>query len=86
MFDRVSNTSLPLIVQKNSFFEKVLLSPVENMAVKTAALTYFKLIFHFYSSWKRQKTSGFPTFSGGTEIEHWLEFNSLSAQTLLNFL
>ena len=27
--------------------------------------------FHFYISWKRQKTKGFLTFSGGIEVEHW---------------
>ena len=28
-------------------------------------------MFHFYSPWKRQKTKGFLTFSGGIEMEHW---------------
>ena len=28
-------------------------------------------VFHFYTPWKRQKTSGFLTFSGGIEMEHW---------------
>ena len=30
-------------------------------------------MFHFYTPWKRQKTKGFLTFSGGIEMEHWHE-------------
>ena len=29
----------------------------------------------FYTPWKRQKISGFLTFSGGTEIENWFEMD-----------
>ena len=32
-------------------------------------------MFHFYTPWKRQKISGFLTFSGGTEIENWFEMD-----------
>ena len=28
-------------------------------------------MFPFYTSWKRQKTKGFLTFSGGMERENW---------------
>ena len=28
-------------------------------------------MFYFYTPWKRQKTFGFLTFSGGIEIEYW---------------
>ena len=28
---------------------------------------------HFYTPWKRQKTKGFLTFSGGIEMRHWRE-------------
>ena len=35
-------------------------------------LTHFSPISHFYTPWKRQKTYGFLTFSGG--IEMWLYF------------
>ena len=34
-------------------------------------LTHFNLVSHFYTPWKRQKTFGFLTFSGGIEIWHW---------------
>ena len=34
-------------------------------------LTHFSLVSHFYTPWKRQKTFGFLTFSGGIEIWHW---------------
>ena len=33
-------------------------------------------MFHFYTSWKRQKTSGFMTYSEGIEMEislKWVE-------------
>ena len=34
-------------------------------------LTLFSPMFHVYTSWKRPKTFGFLTFSGGIVIEHW---------------
>ena len=39
---------------------------------------YFRPMFCFYTSWKRQKTSGFwtsgfRTFLGSIEIEYWLK-------------
>ena len=30
-------------------------------------------MYHFWTPWKRQKTSGFLVFSGGTEMGHWLQ-------------
>ena len=36
-------------------------------------LTHFQTMFHFYTPWKHQKTSGFLTFSGSIEVEHWLK-------------
>ena len=36
-------------------------------------LTRFKLMFHFFTPLKRQKTGGFLTFSGGIEMENWPE-------------
>ena len=36
-------------------------------------LTLFTPMSHFYIPWKRYKTFGFLTFSGGTEIGHWRE-------------
>ena len=34
-------------------------------------LTHFSPVSHFYTLWKRQKTFGFLTFSGGIEMWHW---------------
>ena len=34
-------------------------------------LTYFSPVPHFYTPWKRQKTFGFVTFSGGIRMWHW---------------
>ena len=36
-------------------------------------ITHFKPIFHFYTSWKSQKTVGFLIFSGGIEMEDWFD-------------
>ena len=35
------------------------------------SLTHFSPMSHFYTTWKRQKTIGFLTFSGGIEMWHW---------------
>ena len=32
-------------------------------------------MFHFYIPWKRQKTKGFLTFSGGIEMKHWTKMD-----------
>ena len=34
-------------------------------------LTHFSPVPHFYTPWKRQKTFGFLTFSGGLEMWRW---------------
>ena len=34
-------------------------------------------MFHFYTPWKHQKTSGFLMFSGGIEVEQWLKMGYL---------
>ena len=36
-----------------------------------SSLTHFSPVSHFYTPWKRQKTKGFLTFSGGIEMWHW---------------
>ena len=36
-------------------------------------LTHFNSVSHFYTPWKRQKTKGFLTFSGGIEMWHWIK-------------
>ena len=42
----------------------------------------FKPLIHFYTPWKRRKTSAFLTFSGVIEIEHWLKMGSWSSNIL----
>ena len=37
----------------------------------TDELTHFSPVSHFCTPWKRQKTFGFLTFSGGIEMWHW---------------
>ena len=39
-------------------------------------LTHFSPVSHFYAPWKRQKTKGFLTFSGGIEMWHWTTLSS----------
>ena len=34
-------------------------------------LTHFSPVSQSYTPWKRQKTKGFLTFSGGIEMWHW---------------
>ena len=34
-------------------------------------LSHILPMSHFCTPWKRQKTEGFLTFSGGTEMKHW---------------
>ena len=36
-------------------------------------LIHFRLMFYFYTPWKHQKTSSFPMFSRGADLEHWLQ-------------
>ena len=40
-----------------------------------AYLTHFSPMFHFHTSWKRQKSFNFLTFSGGVEMEHWAKLD-----------
>ena len=44
-----------------------------NFIVNYELLTYFKSMLHLSTPWKSQKISGFLTFSGGIEMEHWLK-------------
>ena len=45
-----------------------------------SSLTHFNPVFHFSTPWKRQKTFGFLTFSGGIEMEHWAKWLNLLIQ------
>ena len=40
-------------------------------------LTYFMPLVSFYTSWKRQETSGFLMFLGGIEIDQWYEMGGV---------
>ena len=42
---------------------------------KTSSLTHFSPVSHFYTPWKRQKTKGSLTFSGGIEMWHWTKMS-----------
>ena len=43
----------------------------KTQALSGSNLTHFSPIFHFHTSWKRQKTKGFRAFLGSIEMEHW---------------
>ena len=51
-------------------FFQIKASPRVNLydAVVRCILTNFSPVSHFYTPWKRQKTKGFLTFSGGIEM------------------
>ena len=42
--------------------------PTNKVYLKNLKMTHFKLMFHFYTPWKRQKNRDFLTFSGGKVI------------------
>ena len=42
-------------------------------------LTHLSPLWHFYTSWKRQKTYGILTFSGGIEMWHWTKMGKWSS-------
>ena len=64
-----------IIVHRNNILLKLhnqmKCTPIEPVILKKDLLTYFSPVSHFYNPWKRQKTFGFLTFSGGTEMWHW---------------
>ena len=39
------------------------------------SLTHFSPVSHFYTPWKRQRTFGFLTFSGGIEMWRWTKMD-----------
>ena len=45
------------------------------IAIKNARLTQLRQMFHFFTSWKSDKSSSFLAFSGGKEMEIWSEMN-----------
>ena len=42
-------------------------------------------MFHFYIPWIRQKTFGFLTFTGDTEMEHWAKMGYFLSLVKCNF-
>ena len=65
--------SLTYFPQETRFWLFFLLGIVKRLSHFhiSCTLTHFSTIFHFYTPWKRQKTKGFLTLSGGIEMEHW---------------
>ena len=61
--------------QGKGFLEKLLMS----------ISTHFRSVFHYYTLWERQKTSGFLTFSGGIEMEHWTWYGLKILKQWLSF-
>ena len=59
--------SLPWQFLITTVLQKLFIRPVRVCSF----LTHFSPVSHFYTSWKRQKTKGFLTFSGGIEMWHW---------------
>ena len=57
----------------SSCFRRLLFTVFTIWTSDSSLLTHFRPVFPFYTPWKRQKTSGFLTFSGSIEREHWPE-------------
>ena len=77
VFDRFVGLALKELIWKFIIKITIQYSFQRKYFVKTLTMTliYFKPIFHFYISWKRQKTRGFQMFSGGIEMECWSEMD-----------
>ena len=45
---------------------------------KTFLLAHFQPMFHSYAPRKHQKTSDFFMFSGGNQVERWLQMGLIS--------
>ena len=62
--------------QQRGGFQELICHCKEGPMIRTedysVSLTDFKPMFHFFTSWKHQKTRGFLTFSGGIQMERWL--------------
>ena len=59
---------MPLFTYKD--YQKML-SKFAEFICNFQFLTHFSPEFHFYTPWKRKKTSHSLKFSGGMEMEHW---------------
>ena len=46
-------------------------SKIDRQGGDYGTFTHFSPVSHFYTPWKRQKTFGFLTFSGGIEMWGW---------------
>ena len=55
-----------------NYAERIKQRKKEVMVWTFTFLSHFSPIFQTYTSWKRQKTKGFLTFSAGIEMEHWV--------------
>ena len=47
----------------------------ETISLIVHLLNHFSLMSHFYTPSKRQNTFVFLTFSGGIQMEHWVNMN-----------
>ena len=57
--------------QKTKIFQFEINVSIKQNQTFSEVLTHFIPMFHFYTPWKRRKTFGFLTFSGGNETEDW---------------
>ena len=68
----ILTTNAELVADDMSLLSVVHDSAVSlNNELQKNVLTNFSPMSHFYTPWKRQKTYGFLTFSGGIEMWHW---------------
>ena len=64
-------TRKPKQILLKLFYSSLIISFIIEGRKNRFRLTHFRPMFPFYIHWKRQKTEGYLTFSGGIETEHW---------------
>ena len=68
-----------------NFFSNFLFQ-LREQTQRLSHLTHFSPMSHFYTPWKRQKTSSFMTFSGGIKWNiglKWVKINNVYSQAAL---
>ena len=65
----LQNVGFPFQAKVN--WKKKVSAQFYRYSLPKCCLNNFSPMFHFYTTWKRQKTFGFLTFSRGIEMEHW---------------
>ena len=84
--ENVSNVNIGQQILSNSE-KKLDFAHVQKLQILKMSVPEIKLIFHPFLPWKRQRTRGFLTLSGGIEMQNWgLKWvNKVKTSRFLNF-